>query len=162
MGGIAETAVAEAERVSVLERLPRRSTGLGELRRDTVANLIGRGSGTLLAVLCTPVYLRLLGVEAYGLIGFFATLQGIFGIFDLGLSTTLNRELARLSRLGASAGEQRDLVRTLEVLYWAIAGAICIAVVTCSPWLASHWVHPERLSVRSVESALRVMGFVLA
>ena len=51
-----------------------------------------------------PVYISYLGIEAYGLIGLFATLQAWLSLLDLGLSPTLNREMARL-RGGAHTAE---------------------------------------------------------
>ena len=44
-----------------------------------------------------PIYLTFLGPEAYGLIGFYTTLLGVLAFTDLGLTATLNREMARLS-----------------------------------------------------------------
>lgn len=71
-----------------------------------------------------PLYIKFLGIEAWGLVGFFATLLVTFGLLDMGLSTTINREMARLSVLPGKEQEMRNLVRTLEVIYWGIAGAI--------------------------------------
>ncbi len=38
-----------------------------------------------------PLYIKFLGIEAYGIIGFFTTLQAMFTLLDLGLGYTLNR-----------------------------------------------------------------------
>jgi O-antigen/teichoic acid export membrane protein len=83
-----------------------------------------------------PLYIKFLGIEAYGLIGFFAMLQASFQILDLGLSQTMNREMARYSALRDKAGEARDLVRTLEVVYWAI-GLVKLLDMTRWAWYRS-------------------------
>lgn len=44
-----------------------------------------------------PFYVHLLGVEAYAWIGIYVSLQGLFVMLDLGMSTTINQEMARLS-----------------------------------------------------------------
>ncbi len=51
----------------------------------------------MMSLAFVPVYIKLLGIEAYGLIGFFLTLVAILSLLDLGLGTTLNRRLAQLS-----------------------------------------------------------------
>jgi len=75
----------------------------------------------MLSILFIPFYLRFMGIEAYGLVGFYLALSNVLGILDLGLGSTMNRELARVSAKEGSATAQRDIVRTLEVIYWGIA-----------------------------------------
>ena len=84
------------------------------IKRNIAANFIGNFWTTLMGLVFIPVYIRFLGIEAYGLVGFFVTLQSVFSLLDMGLSTTLNRELARLSVNGANARKMRDCVRSLE------------------------------------------------
>lgn len=140
------------------------------LRRDTFANLVGRGWSALAGLVFVPVYIKLLGVEAYGLVGFAATLQVGISLLDVGLATTLNRELARAagSGQGAAGGgagtgqQQRDLVRTLEVPYW-IAALVLVALVELgAPAIAGRWLHPDRLPTESVASAIRLIGLTVA
>ncbi len=109
-----------------------------------------------------PVYLRFLGIEAYGLIGFFVSFQALLSLLDLGLSSATNRELARLSVDAANAGEMRHLTRTLEVVYWAVAALIAAIVVLLAPILATHWLQAGNLSVRQVDQAIVIMGLVFA
>jgi len=70
-----------------------------------------------MALLFIPLYIKFLGIEAYGLIGLFMTMQALFMLLDMGLGATVNREMARLSVLPDKAQEMRDLVRSLEVIY---------------------------------------------
>ena len=72
---------------------------MSQLKRNMVANLIGRAWDRIVVLVCIPFYLKFLGIEAYGLVGFYAALLGIFVMIDLGFGKTLNRELARLSAL---------------------------------------------------------------
>ena len=62
-----------------------------------LVNFLGRGWGALLSIALTPVYIKFLGIEAYGLIGVFITLQSLLSILDMGLGTAANREMAVLS-----------------------------------------------------------------
>ena len=47
-----------------------------------------------------PLYIKFMGIESYGLVGIFASLLALFGLLDMGLSTTLNRELAIVELYG--------------------------------------------------------------
>jgi O-antigen/teichoic acid export membrane protein len=135
---------------------------LSELRQNLVANLVGRAWTMFLGVAFIPVYLRFLGMEAYGLVGFFATVQGVFGLLDLGLGSTINRELARLSTTTERRDIQRSLLRTLEIFYWSISLAAGCFIVLLAPTIAHQWVRVSTISPLVVERAVRIMGFVLA
>jgi O-antigen/teichoic acid export membrane protein len=80
----------------------------------------------------------------------------------MGLSATLTRETARLSAMPGKEREMRDLLRTLELLYWAIAVVIGILVIALSPYIAHHWIKPGNLSPSTVQRTLLVMGFAIA
>ena len=109
-----------------------------------------------------PVYLRYLGMEAYGLIGLLATLQATLSVLDLGLSTTLNRELARLSVQPEKAADARNLVRTLEAPYWILASLIAVVAVTLVPWLALNWLQAQTLPRETIWRAVATMGLITA
>ena len=83
--------------------LSRRLRSVTTLRWNLVSNLLGNVWTALLAFALLPVIIRFLGVQQYGLIGFFTSLQALVILFDAGMSTTLNRWLARLSRGGLSS-----------------------------------------------------------
>lgn len=70
---------------------------MSRLAVNVVANLVGQGWPVLISLVVVPLYLKLLGIEAYGLIGFYFMLQGLAQVLDLGLSPTMNREMARYS-----------------------------------------------------------------
>lgn len=132
------------------------------LGRNIASSLGSRTISSLLSFLFIPVYLRILGIEAWGLIAFSLTLQGILVVFDVGLGLTLNRELARLPRGETSRAEARGLVRTFEILSWAIAGVAGVVVIFASPWIARLWIQPEGLTYEAVETSIRLMGVVFA
>ncbi len=115
-----------------------------------------------MSLVFVPLYIHFMGIEAYGLVGIFATLLGIFGLLDMGLSNTLNREMARLAVQKEKAREMRDLLRTLEIPYWAAGLLISISVIVLSPFIAYHWVNAENLSLKSVQTAIIIMGLTVA
>ncbi|OGA44171.1 MAG: hypothetical protein A3G24_28890 [Betaproteobacteria bacterium RIFCSPLOWO2_12_FULL_62_13] len=132
------------------------------VRSNFLANIAGRAWVALISLAFVPVYIWFLGIEAYGLIGVYATLYAVISLLDLGLGTTLNRELARYSVQTGSGRPMRDLLRTLELVYWAIGILIGIAVVALVPAIALHWITPDQLSGDTIEWALRLMGVAIA
>jgi O-antigen/teichoic acid export membrane protein len=135
---------------------------VASVKTNIAANFLGKGVVALTSLLFVPVYINYLGIEAYGLVGFYTTLQALFGILDLGLSPTLNRELARLSVRTDAAQSARDLVRTLEIIYWSIGAAIAIAVTAGSGVIARDWLQFETLSLPTVRLSLMLIGAVIA
>ncbi len=109
-----------------------------------------------------PLYIKFMGIESYGLIGIFVALQAMFVILDMGLSATLTREMARLSILPDREQEMRDLVRSLEIIYWCVAIFIGIIVMVISHFIAYRWVKAGQLSPQTIEQALRIMGLAMA
>src|SRR5207237_10571252 len=95
-------------------------------------NFVGRIIIALAGMLFVPVYLHYLGVEVYGVIGFFVGLQTILSLLDFGISPTLTREIARLSAFPDKMQEMRDLSRTLEILCWAVAAIISLMAISAS------------------------------
>jgi O-antigen/teichoic acid export membrane protein len=156
---LTETDLGSAAPVTATREPVRSHRGI---RRDVVANLIGRGWTAIMGFVFVPLYVRAIGVEAYALVAFATTLQVVFALLDVGLATTLNRELARWSARGADARDARDLVRTLEVLYWSASAAIAAAVFALAPAIATRWLHPEALAAETVVAAVRLMGIVIA
>lgn len=132
------------------------------LEKNIAANIVGSIWQALMGLIFIPFYIKFMGIESWGLVGFFYTLLIMFALLDLGLSITLNRELARLSILPGKEQEMNNLVRTLEVLYWGIAIFAGVTVAAVSPFLAHHWIKAGQLSPKTIELTLLIMGFVIA
>lgn len=136
---------------------------MSSVRKNIVANMLGSGWTALLSLAFVPLYIHFMGIESYGLVGFYVTLQVMFSVLDMGLTATLTRELARLSSAGAaSAQEMRNVVRTLEVMYWALAAFIIVAVVSTAGWIATGWLNTNRLPPEVVRISVALMGVVVA
>lgn len=129
---------------------------------NIVANILGKVWIVLVSLLVVPVYLKLLGIEAYGLIGVLLTLMAIAPLFDFGLCQAFTRALARHSAGEGEAAEARDLLRTYEIVYWVLGIAIGAVLVALAPVLAGHWIKPQALSRAEVEQALALAGVTVA
>ena len=134
---------------------------LSPLKKNIAANFVGSIWQALMGLAFIPLYIKFMGIESYGLIGIFATLQIIFGLLDLGLGSTLTREMARLSALPHKAQEMRNLVRTLETLYWIVAVFVGIIIIILSSFISHYWIKAGQLSPQTIQQAILIMGLVM-
>lgn len=107
-----------------------------------------------------PLYIKYLGMEAYGLIGLFVVLQTWLSMLDLGMTPTLNREVARYTAGVHSAKSIRDLVRTFETVCCGIGLLTTVLLFIASNWIAAEWLNTQTLSVEDVAQSVALMGGV--
>jgi O-antigen/teichoic acid export membrane protein len=115
----------------------------------------------ILGIVMVPFYIHFIGIESYGLIGIYTTLNALASLLDMGISTTMNREMARRSGNPNLEADARNLVRTLEIIYWLIAGFIGIGIWFLAPFLARHWITTVNLSEKTVLQSLLLIGVVM-
>src|SRR5207247_2298977 len=132
------------------------------VRLNILANFIGQGWVALMSLAFIPLYIHFMGIEAYGLVGFYAALQGVLMLLDFGFSTTMNREMARGSTHSEKAQEARNQVRTLEVIYWGIGLVILAGILAGARLVARYWVKADRLSMDTIRQVVMIMGVVSA
>ncbi|MES1226881.1 MAG: oligosaccharide flippase family protein, partial [Bacteroidota bacterium] len=133
------------------------------IKINIAANLVGKVWAAVIAIVLIPQYIKYLGIESYGLVGFYGTLIGALSLLDLGLSTTINRELAKFrSGDGRSSKQIRDLTFSLETVYWAIGLGMCLLIICLSSFIAVHWVKVEQLPVPVISQSIMLMAAVVA
>jgi len=130
------------------------------LKKNVIANYIGQGWTSLMGIAFVPVYISYLGMESYGLIGVFALLQAWLTLLDMGMTPTLNREMARFQAGAHSVESIRDLLRSLEGICLAMALLIWGGVSLSSGWLAAHWLKVEKLPLDTVAGAIAIMALM--
>lgn len=133
-----------------------------DIKRALALSILARGWTAALGLLAVPIYLRFLGIEAYGLVGLFASFSVLVGFLDLGLGSTLVRELARLNAHDHEMAHSRDVTRTFEIAYGLIATLICVLGLTVASPLAQHWIQVDQLDRQEVAAALALASVSLA
>lgn len=132
------------------------------LRLSVAANYASQIYTTLVGILLIPLYLGMLGAEAYGLIAFFSMLQSWFIVLDLGLTLTIARESARYFGGALAPPDYRHLYRVLGLLFVVVAVLGGGALVALSPVIAKHWLNLNELPVDEIVLALQIMGISVA
>lgn len=131
------------------------------MSRNLFAGLVNSVWTALIGLAVVPLYLKYLGIEAYGLIGLFVTTQAMLQLLDMGLAQTINREVARHSASG-NFKEAGKLLHILAVVYWSMAGIIALSIMVLAPLIAGHWLQPRHLPQQTIEHAVMLMGLVVA
>jgi len=135
-------------------------TSKSSIKRNLIASYVSQGWVALMGVAFVPLYIRYLGIEAYGLIGAFSVLYSLLVVLDLGVSPTLMREVSRFTGGAYSATEIRDLLRSAEVIAFTIAAIVLLCLSAASGWLAVHWFKAGRLDPETVANAVKAMALV--
>lgn len=132
-----------------------------KLGRNLSIGLANSIWSAIIAFAVVPIYLKYLGAESYGLIGFFTTTQALIALLDLGLSSTINREIAK-STSPAEHVEATKLLHSLAIIYWAISILILVGIMALAPLIANYWLQAKQLPTNTVLHAIMLIGLVVA
>ena len=132
-----------------------------KLGRNLLAGVANSAWTAIVSLLAVPFYLNYLGIEAYGLIGFFVTLQALLQLLDMGLAPTINREVARCSANGEMS-EARNLLHSLAYVYWTMSALIALLVYVAAPLIANYWLQDNGLPPQTIATSVILMGLIVA
>lgn len=132
------------------------------LRKNIIASYASQLYVTGVGILILPLYIKYMGAEAYGLVGFFTMLQASFGMLDLGLTPTIGRETARYHGGSMSALAYRQLFRALSLIFASIAliGGSCLWLL--SEVISTNWLQVNELPMGEVVLSVQVMAISVA
>lgn len=132
------------------------------LKQNVVANYIAQGWVVLMGIAFVPLYIRYLGMESYGLIGFFSILLAWLSLVNMGMTPTLNREMARFTAGVHTPESIRDLLRSLELPALGLTAVIAVCLWMMAPWLSTAWLQAKELPVDALVASVSTMGVVAA
>lgn len=132
------------------------------LKKNLIANYFGVAWASIMGIIFLPFYLRYIGAEGYGLVGFYTMLSISLSCLDAGLGAVATREAAGY---GAANINRKFaigvLLSSIEVLMYIISLIIGIAVVFAAPLIVRYWLNvPEIVTADSI-LAVRLMGFAI-
>lgn len=132
------------------------------LRRNILANYISQIYVTLVGIAIVPLYIKYMGAEAYGLVGFFAMLQSWFNLLDMGLTPTMARETARFRGGAMDALTYRRLVRALEGIFLVVAIVGGGILLLLSGQIATNWLTAKQLPTNEVQQSIQMMALAVS
>jgi len=131
-------------------------------KKNIIANYSSQIYSSLAGFLILPLYLKYMGAEAYGLVGFFAMLQVFFNLFDMGLTPSIAREAARLRGGAIEVLSYRKLLRALQLIFFFIALGGAGTVFLLANYLSHSWLKVQLLPIDQVQNALKLMALSVA
>lgn len=135
---------------------------MASLKKNILVSYASQIYVTLAGILILPLYLKYMGAEAYGLVGFFTMLQAWFNLLDMGLTPTVARETARFHGGATDALSYRRLLRALQLIFFAVALLGGGAMYVFSGVIADHWLNVQTLPLAQVQVALQLMAVGVA
>lgn len=131
---------------------------MSKLKINVFASYISQIYIVAISILILPLYVKYMGAEAYGLVGFFAMLQALFGLLDFGLTPTISRQTALYNSGNETALKYRQLFRALSLIFISIAIFGVVALWLSSENIASNWLKLEKLPFEDVLFCLQIMA----
>ena len=132
------------------------------LKKNILAGYATQLYVTLVGILILPLYLKNMGAEAYGLVGFFTMLQAWFNLLDIGLTPTVARETARFQGGATDALSYCRLIRALQIIFFSVALLGGGAIFLSSGLIADKWLNAQKLPMAQVQIALQLMAMGIA
>lgn len=132
--------------------------GGASLRRNVIANYASKLWSIASVYVFVPIYIKILGVESYGLIAFYSLALAVILIADAGLAASFTRETAR----------QRDnnrllsLLSSIERVLLFVLTVAGLMIFLGADMIASHWKSSGgALSADLTADCLRLMPLAL-
>ena len=135
---------------------------MARLKSNVIANICGQAANAVLPLVFIPIYISLMGIEAYGLVGLFVVIQAWLRILDMGITPTITRECGAYLGGKITDIQLRNLFRSAETLVLLVAVAIILIVYFLSVEIATGWKGETNLATEVIVNALIAMGFVVA
>lgn len=132
------------------------------LKKNIIANYVSQIYVAGIGILILPLYIKYMGAEAYGLVGFFTMLQAWFALLDLGLTPTIGRETARYRGGSMSALQYRQLFRALSLIFSGIAVTGGLTLWLLAGPIAEKWLNVSELTMVEVVLAVKIMAVSVA
>jgi O-antigen/teichoic acid export membrane protein len=126
--------------------------------KNILANFVGRFWSLLSVFIFIPFYIHFLGIELFGLVSFFATIQTLLFLLDAGLTAAIRREFSSGVQNREVNQHKFRLLRSTEFYYLIIALLIAGLIFLSVHWLVNDWLHLENISPEIARTTIRLMG----
>ena len=127
---------------------------------NILANGLARVSSIALSFLLVPLFIKYLGYEAYGLIGFYTFVFGLAALLEMGFPLSLNRAIARFTAGDKSALEMSSLIRAFETSFFIICIVVIILGLVFGSFIAESWLNADSLDQDALKKSIYLI-FIL-
>lgn len=128
------------------------------MNRNIAANYVGRVASLAANFIFVPIYVSILGVEAYAIIAFYTLLVTVTALADVGLSATFSRVAAQQLE---GEGLPQLLVGAERFLLLSV-GSFALILFATSGWVADNWLNSSaQVKKADIVLSLQLMSMTL-
>jgi O-antigen/teichoic acid export membrane protein len=124
-----------------------------------LANLAGATLPVMIALVTVPLYLKIIGVERYGVLAIIWALLGYFGFLDLGLGRAVTQRMARHAK--GNAKDRSNLLWTALVAAFLLGLAGSGVLWITASYLLTHVVESSGGIRKEAQTAVHWLLFAL-
>lgn len=125
------------------------------IKQNVISNYVGRSYSILSIYVFTPVYIKILGIESFGVISFFNILLLLTVVADVGLSSTFTRETAKAK----SKNHLLTLLCSIEVPLIVAAAVVALIPFFLSGPISEKWFDsPISISSQDISNSIKIMS----
>jgi len=132
------------------------------IKKNIIANYIGQFYTMFIGIFMLPFYIKYLGAEAYGLVGFFTMITSWLMLLDMGFSSALARETAKLKDKTDGLFELKLTLRSVETMVSILSIIIFISILFSAHWISEYWLQVKLLEYETVENCIILMGLMIS
>jgi O-antigen/teichoic acid export membrane protein len=132
---------------------------MNRIGKNAIYNFGGIAAGMLVLLIATPVYIKYLGIDQFGLFTLISSITAPLGILNAGISQSATKFVAQYIAAGDYV-KAAESVQTSAFLNLAFGMAGCAILIALAPWLAvSVFKIPASLH-QSATIAFRIAGVI--
>lgn len=122
--------------------------------RNITANLAARIWTFISLYIFSGVYIRIVGIESYGMISFYTLVFATISFVDAGISSSVNREFAKNSEFGLKL----KVLYHLEKIYIPICIIAATVLFISSDYIALHWINNTHIALFHLSVQLKLIA----
>jgi O-antigen/teichoic acid export membrane protein len=138
----------------------REGTILHSASRTVLLGYCSRIWAVLLSFLLTPIYIKIIGIESFAIVGVTFSMQAVFLYLDVGFGTATTIEVAKL----LAEKQEKEIARLLRIggsLYWLIAVFLWVIFFFSSKLIHSLWLSNVSVEQFDLKMIIPLMGGVI-
>lgn len=126
------------------------------MKKNIIANFIGRLWGLLSNFFFIPLYIEYLGFDSYSIISFTLVIASLMALLDVGLTASLSRELAREDNTNE---DKINIFNTLESFYFILSFICIISLFFASNIIAKNWLELSFSQISNLTFYIKIISF---
>jgi O-antigen/teichoic acid export membrane protein len=125
------------------------------MKKNILANIVGKVWSVLSIFIFIPLYIRILGIEEFSIISFGILLTSITALLDSGLTSTLSRELSKNENINVKI----KTLQTIESTFLLIVFLFLLMGMFFSEDIASNFLNTKTILLEEKTNYIRYIIF---